>query len=106
MGDEIRPALTPEGWATMERVGFVAAGGAKLEGGVLSLYETDGGELDPSERHELAALALHDQPFGFSWEDVDRLRGACLDERGTETTEAQLHDLADRIAALLPPRDG
>jgi hypothetical protein len=74
----------------------------------------------PSEaRHALAALALYDQPFGFTWEDVDRLREAVHDidfshvedveqrrlmELDTRMMRAWMLDLADRIADLLPPR--
>lgn len=46
-----------------------------------------------------AALALFDQPAGFTWEDVDRLRA--LPESADSPA---LANLADRIAALLPPR--
>ncbi len=45
-------------------------------------------------RKAIAALALHAQPFGFAWDDVDLL---------TEHVEA-VRFLAARIAALLPPR--
>jgi hypothetical protein len=73
----------------------------------------------PQARHALAALALHDQPFGFTWEDVDRLREAVDDidfshitdperrqlmELDTRMLRAWMLDLADRIADLLPPR--
>ena len=50
----------------------------------------------PSDRRCVAALALHGQTFGFTWADVD-----ALEECGSA---ANL--IADRIAALLPPRDG
>ena len=46
-----------------------------------------------------AALAIYDQPNGFTWEDVDRLRAL-----PAATATPALADLADRIAALLPPR--
>lgn len=52
-------------------------------------------------RHALAALALHDQPFGFAWADVDMLREAAEVQW---TPEKELLELMDRIAALLPPR--
>ena len=48
-------------------------------------------------RHALAALSLYKQPFGFTREDVEHLRGGF-----------HAHDftsLADRIEALLPPED-
>jgi hypothetical protein len=73
----------------------------------------------PEARHALAALALNDQLFGFTWEDVDRLREAVNDidyshiadseqrklmELDTRVMRAWMLDLADRIADLLPPR--
>lgn len=42
---------------------------------------------------------------GFTWEDVDALREAALGWLGlTEGPKSELWPLADRIAALLPPR--
>lgn len=67
--------------------------------------------LDSSGRHALAALCLHDQPFGFTREDVELLRDTkCSDVLHLgyayeEEPEAHLNDLADRIEALLPPGD-
>jgi hypothetical protein len=73
----------------------------------------------PDARHALAALALNDQDFGFTWEDVDRLREAVNDidfshvtdqeqrkllEMDTRVLRAWMLDLAGRIAELLPPR--
>ena len=52
------------------------------------------------ERHALAALALHGQPFGFTRADVDALRNLCAD---LHPYCQPFHSLADRIAALLPP---
>lgn len=57
-------------------------------------------------RHALAALCLHDQPFGFTWEDVDALREA-LSCSGTVSSPDDLpraETTVDRIEALLPPR--
>ena len=60
-------------------------------------------------RHALAALCLHGQSYGFSWEDVDALHlaaDACEDacaSSGEQWAKAVLA-VADRIAALLPPR--
>jgi len=62
------------------------------------------------ERHALAALCLHGQLFGFTWEDVRRLRGVfwamsqwgknhAIEWAGDEWGES----VADRIEALLPP---
>jgi hypothetical protein len=61
------------------------------------------------EPHGLAALCLHEQPFGFTHEDVKRLRMVeALPVSDSTVLEAVaynewVNDLADRIAALLPP---
>lgn len=61
-----------------------------------------------------AALCLHGQPFGFTWEDVDRLREFARDDEANDRVGDQCfgqefqrwaRELADRIAALLPPRE-
>lgn len=66
----------------------------------------------PVVRLKLAALALHDQPFGFTREDVKLVqslaRGSSCDDgrHYLEDGEAeQLESVAGRIAALLPPVD-
>ena len=59
-------------------------------------------------RHALAALALRDQPFGFTHADVTCLRSfLAQSDPGTQAGIAmneRLYSLADRIEALLPPR--
>lgn len=55
--------------------------------------------------HATAALALHGQDFGFSWDDVDAVREAVEGAEGSGYDDRRLVHLADRIAALLPPRD-
>lgn len=70
-----------------------------------------------SQRHALAALCLYGQPFGFTREDLQLLReevepAACdravyPEEHERVSKEfAHLRNLADRIAALLPPEEG
>ena len=102
----ILPALTPEEWeafaAKDERRGAAGAD-------------------DPRERHALAAKCLHGQPFGFTEEDVRDERQAYHDavvlarhyrEGGNEglrlaciARAARHFDRANRIEALLPPRE-
>lgn len=65
--------------------------------------------------HGAAALALHRQPFGFTWDDVENVRESAksarraeIERRGAGATSVvwgELEDLADRIAAILPPGD-
>lgn len=57
-------------------------------------------DWDNQGRHAIAVLALHGQPFGFSREDVALLRKW----HGLKGIPA-FADLAERIAALLPPED-
>lgn len=94
-----------------------------------------GGWYDPEHEiwigrhHALAAACLHGQPFGFTWADVDALRESVAHHAGrrddirpinpTDAAKARadaarkwhhglvciLEPLADRIAALLPPRN-
>lgn len=115
---KIKPALTPEEWG--KQLGASAYihprdGGEDLDGkaflgrgngALLVAYDGGYARQPVDDRHALAALALHDQPFGFTWEDVDALRcGADMieDEWGGEPAP-DLLNLADRIAALVPPR--
>jgi len=63
----------------------------------------------PSDRHALAALALHGQPFGFTHADVGALRRCYeADWQGVPSPNDGdvLLSIAARIAALLPPEEG
>lgn len=102
---EIKPALTPEQWASATKYALVgrAADHVLAESGPHSWLEP----------HEVAALALHGQPFGFTWEDVDALELVYrrvlrvpepLGEDGAAAVE-RLHSHVARLASLLPPRD-
>lgn len=57
------------------------------------------GPRNSPDRHALAALCLHGQPFGFTQEDVDAVLVAA-----DEADMDELQSVADRIEALLPPR--
>ena len=116
----VRPALTPEEWEAEKRPQYWRADrpcirteydGLRVELDDVSTGEPElfGSVLVPAEdRHALAALALHGQPFGFTRKDVALLRsiahnrglGAAI---GGPQPDEQLRDLAARIAALLPP---
>lgn len=90
----LRPALTPEEWKQhtpqLDEYMMWAADEAGLFG--------------EGHRAKLAALALHGQAFGFTWDDVDAIHMALrmLQEQGIAAPPLRM--LADRIAALLPPR--
>ncbi len=92
MSEKIEPAISAENWAEhIDR-------GDDLEQRLGEDWS----------RHALAAFALHDQPFGFTQEDVDTLRRvAPITTRlvGGHSVWQRLLSLADRIADLLPPRE-
>jgi hypothetical protein len=96
---EIRPALTAEEW--------------KFELGSRERPPTHQPALSYSDHftqerpHAIAASLLYGQPFGFTWDDVDLLREMTLVQApaGSFRAACERRDsLADRIAALLPPR--
>lgn len=111
----MKPALTPEEWRDGKRFDGVmlypVPGGLMVSDNLSGMATQVFDELFPA----LAAYALHGQSFGFTREDVDRLRGWRID---TETGDRIYRDepssirwqefadaLADRIAALLPPEE-
>jgi len=112
----MKPALTAEEWAAAAKKMYV-------DGELEEVFVNDGlqvsnnrfeamGVSHPDMIAATAALALHGQPFGFSWEDVERLYGAAntmdgdpSEPRTNPILAGYLCDLADRIAALLPPRE-
>lgn len=121
----IQAALTPPEWSGEERtlLGHISgklgyfweverARSADMSQRTIALRRCTGPEpfvIEPEDCHKLAALALHGQPFGFSHEDVGFLRSRCFFEShgigcGDEAGKCRYCDLADRIAALLPPR--
>jgi len=89
-----QPALTPEEWARLLRVpDWDDRPPVPIVPAAFDYYERACRDL--SDLHRIAAEVLHGQPFGFDWADVDGLR----------ILAPELWDLADRIAALLPPRE-
>lgn len=120
----LKAAMTKEEWAAKETPGN-GNWQDKRDGAVARL------EYDPSElyvwvesgfrvalgsHHAVAALCLHEQPFGFTWEDVEalhelaRLYHAVYGERGNGLMRrhplgTKAESIASRIEALLPPED-
>lgn len=103
MNDPVGPALTPAEW----KAARAAPGGDAPSLLLRKLHEERGAD---AARHAQAALALLDRPFGFTWEDVDRcVELAVRDEevaalQWVRQYRSGWRDLAERIAALLPPR--
>ena len=95
---DVKPAMTGEEWAKKQIDGFSVS--LVLDNdGELKLWiaaREPGGFIVISRRDALAALCLHGEPFGFTREDVERLRYLARFEDGLDT-------IADRIEALLPP---
>jgi len=116
---EIKPALTREEWARkgvnrswgfvqaeIEYAGTVRPDGEEADDDAVWVIGADESiYFDGDDRHALAALCLHGQPFGFTWEDVDLLQEAAIKGRSvTDGPDPDFWGLADRIEALLPPR--
>lgn len=58
--------------------------------------------VPPPARAALGAFALAGQPFGFSRDDAALVRRAA-DRLGDQAARDALHNLAERLEALLPP---
>jgi hypothetical protein len=109
--EKIEPALAPEEWASGMADREVMIFGERY--GLKSGLVLDDGEavgVSGRDRHAVAAFALYGQPYGFTWEDVQLLRSIAKGPNAMGNYFiAGLHpraaDLADRIAALLPPAE-
>lgn len=108
---DVKPAMTAEEWTQPPhavRDGWTFTHEDAHKTPWLSVGfgdEEDGHAFSAETFHALAALALHGQDFGFTWEDVDTLRSqARWLPASQHRAEFVMSDLADRIAALLPPR--
>ena len=98
MADEIRPALSREEW---RRVRDVMATPHPESGRAAFYVAEQAGVADRSEA--VGAIALRAL---FTWEDVDRLRENAFNVPDGWSGNPWMEELADRIASLLPPREG
>ena len=126
MSDQSSPALTPEQWQARDyrqaareldswakaRTGsaraddsteYVAKLGLDEGGSVIVMNRAhDRVLVPPPARAALAAVALVEQPFGFTRADVEALERAAevIQDAAAATS---LRDLGRRLQALLPP---
>ena len=125
MADGSEPALTPEQWEardyrqpareldswakarpgaprTDDATEYVAKLGLDEAGSVIVMNRAhDRVLVPPPARAALAALALVEQPFGFTPADIDVLERAA-DGTEDQATAGALRDLGRRLQALLP----
>lgn len=115
------PALTAEEWMMAHTAGVQIASRifARLQNEGVELRDKQFGAepvdwsawFGPGQRLRFAAMLLIDSAAGFTWEDVDLIRRAAGFKPhdgvwlGTDP-DHPLISVADRIAALLPPREG
>jgi hypothetical protein len=124
MSSRLRAALTPEQWDArdyrqkaseldewaqsaarpiQDSTEFVAKLGLDENGCVIVMNRAhDRALIPPPARAALAALALIDQPFGLTRNDIEMLRAAAEASRDGGISGA-LRDLAARLQGLLPP---
>jgi hypothetical protein len=125
MSNEVPPALTPEQWEARDyrqsareldswakaRGGpgeddateYVAKLGLNGTGSVVAMNRAhDRVLVPPPARAALAALALAEQPFGFTPADVQAVLEAAERAEGGDPAAA-LRNLGQRIQALMPP---
>lgn len=125
MSNEALPALTPDQWeardyrqsareldswaktqggaAQDDATEYVAKLGLSGTGSVVAMNRAhDRVLIPPPARAALAALALAEQPFGFTPGDVQAVVEAAERAEG-EAPAAALRNLGQRIQALMPP---
>ena len=106
MSDAITPALSAEEWETLctDRKSNDTIRLSDSTGGIVVDDGVEGGYVVKEDRHALAALALHGQPFGFTRADIAAIEDVLVARDSHSCHDSgPLYDLAARIAALLPP---
>ncbi len=110
----IKPALTAEEWMECQRSKMRDYNKAPMVHGQFLVFA---GMPQPISRLDaMAALCLHEQPFGFTHEDVEMLRRlfkqqmdmahhVVRNNKAMVSRATRIDELADRIEALLPPED-
>jgi hypothetical protein len=96
-------AKTQDGAAEDDATEYVAKLGLSGSGSVIVMNRAhDRVLVPPPARAPLAALALVEQPFGFTAADVQAVMQAA-ERAEDEGAAAGLRDLGQRIQSLLPP---
>lgn len=99
----IEPALTEAEWAKLAKLDRFGEGPAIVDGTFVVWGEAGSASVHPDPL-ATAALCLHGRTGGFTWGDVDELRESARLVPEGYTVNEELLNLAERIAALLPPR--
>ena len=100
----LKPALTVEEWK--HALGVLRASASPTIAAAVCIER-----VGIDDAHSLAALCLHEQPFGFTREMAEAIRalvqrlGVADPDLGHVFTVGKALEAADRIEALLPPRD-
>lgn len=109
---EIKPALNAEEWAELASPHSEGPLPEQEQRWRDRVWELKRCVEDAGRPHALGALALHNQPYGFTWGDVDAL-AACVEKArqyaGSEQADAVITRATEAIrhmGALLPPRAG
>ncbi len=115
----MKNALSPKEWKE-KKYDHSFGGGFSINAnwGVQVEYNDCGQYSDSNQRvdipreegmHALAAFSLHNQPFGFTREDVELIRAVAyeslIEMLPLKSRAAVLDSLADRLSALLPPEE-
>lgn len=105
---DVRAALTPERWAAFHSGRKHTPADEQVSEDARALGVTEDEVRRGHWADAAQSLYLAGQPFGFTWEDVDLLREEAKEYEfralPDPSPDVLLNALADRIAALLPPR--
>lgn len=107
MSEKIPPALSETQWGSIQRSTFQRT---SVEHELMTaLLRDEPVPGIPEPRKALAALLLVGAPFGFTWRDVHCLRLAAehfeASGTGLRYNARGIRDVAERIAAQLPPEE-
>ena len=110
----MKPALTPEEWVGYHQHGdALCRGETQITAGIrgsdtpvigVASEQFEYGAILPESCHAVAALCLHDQPFGPKRKYVRMLQESLDDPNARPyVNQDDTEELIDFLAALLPP---